>query len=185
MPSLYNRAPFFRRPVTMKKIGILALVMIGMLVAAGLYPLHFLQLENPRTGKALLVRRVLAEDKFSLRYTHSVELCTIWDFYLVDDRYRLVLDATVFGSSNTGLPALLGEGEKLSREKNNYRISNMRRVLPRVDFWVNKKYDNTLEFAGENTNLPSLAGDSLLRLSIRKAPLFAFVYKKALVFIPL
>ncbi|MBW6485993.1 MAG: DUF1850 domain-containing protein [Syntrophobacterales bacterium] len=185
MASLTNRAPLLRRPVLVVKNGILTLFVIAMLVAAGFYPLHFLQIENQRTGKALLVRRVLAKDKFSLRYKHSVELCSIWDGYLVDDRYRLVLDETVFGSSNTGLPAILGEGEILSRAGNNYRIANMRRVLPHVDFWVNKKYENTLEFAGDNINLPSLAGDSLLRLSIQKASLFEFACKKVLVFTPL
>jgi|SRR3989339_831251 len=185
MPSLLNRAPFLRRPVLAKKGGILALFIIAALAAAGFYPLHFLQIENPRTGKVLLVRSVLVKDKFSLSYKHSVELCRIWDWYLVDDGYRLILDETVFGSSNTGLPAILGEGEKISRENNNYRIANMRRVLSRVDFWVNKKYENTLEFAGEEINLPSLAGDSLLRLSIRQASLFEFACKKVLAFITL
>jgi hypothetical protein len=185
MPSLPDRAPLLRRPVLFKKILVLSLFIIFVLTTAGFYPLYFLQIENPRTGKIIIVRHLRVNDKFSLRYKHSVELCNIWDWYLVDSSYRLLLDETVFGSSNTGLPALLGEGEKLTREKNNYRISNMRRALPYVDFWVNRKSENTLEFAGENIDLPALAGDSLLRMSIRNASLLEYVRKKALIFIPL
>jgi len=169
-----NRAPFLRRPV----LFTVFLAFLVILTLAGIYPLHVLRIENPRTGEAFFVRPVRLNDTFSLSYKHSVELCRIWDFYRVGDGYRLLLDATSFGSSNTGLPALLGKGETLTREKNGYRISNMRRELPYVDFWVHAAYENTLEFAGESVNLPLLAGNALLRLSIQKTALFAFVGEK-------
>jgi hypothetical protein len=181
MPLMFNRASLLWRPVLVKKRVLFALFILAALITAGFYPLHFLQIENPRTGKVFLVRHVRVNDKFSLSYKHSVELCRIWDCYLVGDKYRLILDETVFGSSNTGLPSLLGEGEILSREEKNYRIANMGRVLSRVDFWVNKKYENTLEFAGKNINLTPLSGDSLLRLRIERGPFVEFAFKKALV----
>ena len=48
-------------------------------------------------------------------YRHSVELCRVWDYFRIDGQYRLVLDETVFGSSNTGLPSVLGDGERFTR----------------------------------------------------------------------
>jgi hypothetical protein len=177
-----DRASVLRRPVFFTKKSFWALLIILALTTAGFYPVHFLQIENPQTEKVFLVHCVSVKDRFSLSYKHSVELCRVSDRYLVDDRYRMVVYETAFGSSNTGLPSVLGQGEILLREENNYLISNMKRTFSHVDFWVNKAYENSLEFAGTNIRLPLLAGNSLLRLSLEKATFFEFAFKKIMTF---
>jgi hypothetical protein len=110
-------------------------------------------------------------------------LCHVWDHFQIDGKYGLVLDETVFPSSNTGLPAVLGDGERIVREENGYRISNMRRVLPTVEVWVDQRYDNTLVFGAQKVSLPELAGNTLLRLQTKKVILAEFATYKLHLFL--
>ncbi|MCX5824715.1 MAG: DUF1850 domain-containing protein [Deltaproteobacteria bacterium] len=162
----------------MKKRNVFLLLFAVLVPVAGLFPVHVLQIEDPRKERVVFVRSLQPDDRFSLRYRHSVELCRVWDYFRIDGQYRLVLDETVFGSSNAGLPSVLGDGERFTRGTTASRISNMRRTLPAVEIWVNRRYENTLEFGGRKIRLPELAGDTLLRLSIRKVILFEFLYEK-------
>ena len=162
----------------MKKRYLFLLLLAIAVPVAGLFPVHVLQIEDPRKERVVFVRSLQPGDRFSLMYRHSVELCRVWDYFRIDGQYRLVLDETVFGSSNAGLPSVLGDGERFTRGATASRISNMRRILPAVEIWVNRRYENTLEFGGRKILLPELAGDTLLRFSIRKVILFEFLYEK-------
>jgi hypothetical protein len=173
-----NRAPGKRRPVSMKKRTLCLILFAVFVLVAGLFPLHVLQIEEPRKEKVVYVRSLQPGDRFSLMYRHSVELCQIWDYFRIDGEYRLILDETVFGSSNTGLPSVLGVGERFTRGEKASRISNMQRILPAIEIWVKRSYDNTLEFGNRKILLAELAGDTLLRLQIRKITLFELASKK-------
>jgi len=162
----------------MKKRTVCLILFAALVLVAGLFPVHVLQIDDPRKDRVVFVRSLQPGDRFSLMYRHSVELCRVWDYFRIDDQYRLVLDETVFGSSNTGLPSVLGDGERFTRGATASRISNMRRILPAVEIWVNRRYENTLEFGGRKIRLPELAGDTLLRLHIRKIILFELASKK-------
>ena len=162
----------------MKKRYLFLLLLAIAVPVAGLFPVHVLQIEEPRKERIVFVRSLQPGDRFSLMYRHSVELCRVWDYFRIDGQYRLVLEETVFGSSNAGLPSVLGDGERFIRGATASCISNMRRILPAVEIWVNRRYENTLEFGGRKILLPELAGDTLLRFSIRKVILFEFLYEK-------
>ena len=162
----------------MKKRTVCLILFAALVLVAGLFPVHVLQIEDARKDRVVFVRSLQPGDRFSLMYRHSVELCRVWDYFRIDGQYRLVLDETVFGSSNTGLPSVLGDGERFTRGATASRISNMRRILPAVEIWVNRRYENTLEFGGRKIRLPELAGDTLLRLRIRTVTRFEFAYKK-------
>lgn len=161
----------------MKKrtVGLLLLALI--VLAAGLYPVPVLQIEAPRQEKVVFVRFLRPGDRISLMYRHSVELCLVWDHFRIDGKHRLVLDETVFSSSNTGLPAVLSDSEQFVRDEKAFRISNMQRILPAVEIWVDRRYENILEIGGQKIFLPELAGDTLLRLRIRKIPLAEWAYR--------
>jgi len=161
----------------MKKrtVGLLLLALIFL--AAGIYPVHVLQIEAPRQEKVFFAGFLRPGDRFSLMYRHSVELIPVWDRFRIDGEYRLVLDETVFSSSNTGLPSVLSDGEKFARDEKTFRISNMQRILPAVEIWVDRRYDNILEIGGQKIFLPEIAGDTLLRLRIRKTFLAEWAYR--------
>lgn len=162
----------------MKKRTIRLTLFATLVLVAGFYPLHVLQIEAPRKEGVVFVRSVQPGDRFSLMYRHSVELCRVWDYFRIDGQRRLVLDETLFGSSNTGLPSVLGAGERFTRGENASRISNMQRILPAIEIWVKRSYDNTLEFDNRKIFLPDLAGDTLLRLRIRKITLSGWASMK-------
>jgi hypothetical protein len=162
----------------MKKRTLCLILFAALLLAAGLFPAHVLQIEAPRKDSVVFVRFIQPGDRFSLMYRHSVELCPIWDYLRIDEAYRIILDETVFGSSNTGLPSVLGVGERFTRGEKASRISNMQRILPAIEIWVKRSYDNTLEFGNRKILLPELAGDTLLRLQIRKIILLELASQK-------
>lgn len=163
----------------MKKRNVFLILFFAALVLlAGLFPVHVLQIEELRKERVVFVRSLQPGDRFSLMYRHSVELCQVWDYFRIDGQYRLILDETVFGSSNTGLPSVLGVGERFTRGEKTSRISNMQRIIPALEIWVKRSYDNTLEFDNRKIRLPDLAGDTLLRLRIRKITLFELASTK-------
>ena len=172
------RAPEERRPVSMKRRAIWLLLLAALVPVAGLFPVHVLQIEELRKERVLFIRSLQPGDRFSLMYRHSVELCQVWDYFRIDEEYRLILEETVFGSSNTGLPSVLGAGERFTRGERASRISGMRRILPAVDIWVKRPYDNTLEIGGRKVLLPELAGDTLLRIRVRRITLFELASQK-------
>ena len=143
-------------------------------------PCHVLRIEAAREHQTVFVHRIRPHDRFSTTYIHSVELSPVREYFKVDTDFRIVLYETHFSSCNTGLPTTLSGDEKLYNDGDHLRISNMNRVVPELDLWVNKRYDNTLQL-GEGTilNLPSLAGDTLLRVTLEEVPLFRFIYLKA------
>jgi hypothetical protein len=143
-----------------------------------LWPVHVLVVEDVKNGTVVWRRFVQPGDRFSLMHRHSVELCHVWDHFSIDGKFGLVLDETVFPSSNTGLPAVLGDDERLARGEKGYRISDMHRVLPAVEIWVGRRYDNTLIFGEQKVNLPELAGDTLLRIQTRKTTTAEGLYHK-------
>lgn len=162
----------------MKKRYLFLLLFAALVLVAGLFPVHVLQIGEPRKERVVFVRILQPGDRFSLMYRHSVELCPIWDYFRIDGEHRIILDETVFGSSNTGLPSVLGVGERFTRGEKSSRISNMQRILPAIEIWVKRSYDNTLEFDNRKILLPDLAGDTLLRLRIRKITLFELASTK-------
>ena len=153
-------------------------LLLALTLMVLVWPVHVLVVEDARSGTVVWCRLLQPGDRFVLMYRHSVELCHVWDHFQIDGEFGLVLDETVFPSSNTGLPAVLGDGERLIREENGFRISNMRRVLPAVEVWVDRRYDNTLIFGEQKVSLPELAGNTLLRLQTRTAILGACLYHK-------
>jgi len=171
-----EQVPRLQQPVMMKK-GLLYLLPALVLMVL-VWPVHVFVVEDARSGTVVWRRLIQPGDRFVLMYRHSVELCHVWDHFQIDGKYGLVLYETVFPSSNTGLPAVLGGGERLARGENGFHISNMRRRLPTVEIWVDRRYDNTLTFGEQKVSLPELAGNTLLRLQTRKAILAEVAYYK-------
>ena len=162
----------------MKKGKILVIATAALIAALGFAPVHVLQIDALKEGKPVFVRIVRPGSEFALGFIHSVELSPVWDYFRVDDSYRIILYETAIRSFNTGLPSTLTGEEKLHREKDGFRISGVNRALPSIDLWVHEKTDNTLKVKDDSLKLYSLAGNTLLRISIRKACLGEYLYLK-------
>ncbi|MCD6487250.1 MAG: DUF1850 domain-containing protein [Syntrophobacterales bacterium] len=168
----------------MDKKRIIILSSIAALFFFSLIPCHILRIEAARKNRTVFIQIIRPDYRFSTEYIHSVELSPVREYFKIDKNFRVVLYETTFSSCNTGLPTTLSGDEKFYNVGTHLRISNMHRVLPELNLWVNKKYDNTLTLGdGEVLELPSLAGDTLLRVAVEKLPFLEFLYLKAKIFV--
>ncbi len=149
----------------------------GILITAGLFAaaagfiplLHALEVrESGGAGRVVFLEKVAPGDTFTLSFTHSVEKSEVIDYFRIDDDYRIILYQTEFGSLNTGLPAVVSEGEIFERTDKGFRLSNLNRVLPEIQLQVSVAYGGTLATDGNAVSLPALAGSGLLRISTRR-----------------
>jgi hypothetical protein len=153
--------------------GKIALLLgIGVL-AAGLafVPVHALEIKAVKPGRVVFATLVRPGVTLRLSFIHSVEHSPVEDFFRIDETYRLVLYETRFRSMNTGLPTAAYGAERFARTAEGFRVTNMQRILPAIETWVHRDYDNTLRINGRTLRLPDLAGNTLLRLSVEQIPL--------------
>lgn len=163
-----------------KSITITASLTVLALLSVLPFHLHVLRVEAVREHQTVFVRIIRPNDTFSTSYVHSVELSPVREYFRIDADCRIVLYETHFSSCNTGLPTTLSEHERLSHDGDHFRIFNMDRVVPCLDLWVDAQYDNTLQLrAGPPLRLPSLAGNTLLRVTVEEVSVFEFVCMKA------
>ncbi len=140
-----------------------------VLAAAAWIPLHALEVRGSGgSGDVVFMKRVAPGDTFSLSFVHSVEKSDVTDYFRIDVGYRIILYQTEFGSLNTGLPAVVSEGEVFERTVRGFRLSGLRRVLPEIHLQVSAAWGGTLAVGGRVISLPALAGDGPVRISVER-----------------
>lgn len=153
----------------MKRLHWTLAVAALLALAAGFIPLHALEVrQSGGAERVVFLARVAPGDTFTLSFVHSVEKSEVTDYFRIDDDHRIILYQTEFGSLNTGLPAVVSEGEVFERTDRGFRLSNLGRVLPEIQLWVHRDYGGTLVIRGTVVSLPTLAGNELLRISTRR-----------------
>jgi hypothetical protein len=165
----------------MKVLGILLIAAVVCAAAGSVISFHVFQIEAVREQKVVFLHIVKPGGRFATKYIHSVEKSPVWEYFVIDRQYRIVLDETTFGSCNTGLPCVVVGNESFHNEGDHFRISRMNRMLPSLMLWVNERYDNTLKIDGSGElKLAALAGNTLVKISIERMRLFEFIFKKLL-----
>jgi hypothetical protein len=169
-----------RRPAFMKTGKIAITGLIAAILGCGFFPLHVLKIDALRKNETVYVRLVRPDDRLAIGFIHSVEHCPVRDRFTIDRAYRLVLRETTFASSNTGLPFYCRPGETFANEGTQFRIGNRHIIFSAIDLWVDRKYDNVLLFGNEKElPLPSLAGDTLLRVGTAEIAAAHYLFLKA------
>jgi hypothetical protein len=157
---------------------------IGIILFLSLVSFHVLQIKAVGEGKVVYIRVINSGDRFATKYIHSVEKSPVWEFFTIDDHFRIVLYQTIFSSCNTGLPYAPFGDEEFYNNGTQFRIANMKRVVPELLLWVHEKYENTLRTDGsDDLLLASLSGNTLLQVSIRKVTMLEFVSVKTKLFL--
>jgi hypothetical protein len=152
----------------MKRFHWTLAVAVFLVLAAGCIPLRALEVrESGGTGKVAFLARVTPGDTFTLSFIHSVEKSPVTDYFRIDDDYRIILYQSEFSSLNTGLPAVVSDGEVFSRTDRGFRL-DLNRVLPEIQLWVHRDYGGFLTMNGKVVSLPVIAGNGLLRVSIQR-----------------
>ena len=151
------------------------IIMIGVIIFLSL-SVYTLELKTFSNDKLIFKRKVQIGDKFTLKYTHSVSLSPVWEMFIVDDNYQIVLIETDFLDHGAGLPyAAFGE-EIFLNEKSRFRIVNMHRIIHTPFYYrIGAIRENILYFKDEEElDLSTLVGDTLLTLDIYKKKLFNY-----------
>lgn len=157
--------------------------MLGVAGGIGAWPLHALLIEDMPGARPVFVQRVRPGQQLSLGFLHSVENCRVWDHLTIAPTYEMVVVATEFAESRTGLPyAAFGE-EVFESRGDHFRIRNMQRPVPEIYQWVDARYENTLRLDGTpDIPLASLAGKTLLHIHIAKMPAARWIWLKMKLF---
>jgi len=161
----------------LKKKYILFLITIIIIVIIILFSLsvYTLELRSFSDDELIFMRKVQIGDKFTLKYTHSVSLTPVWEIFIIDYNYQIVLMETDFLDHGAGLPYAAFGQEKFINEEGKFRIVNMHRTIHTPFYYrIGAIRENYFYFKDKEINLSTLVGDKLLTLDIYKQNLFNY-----------
>ncbi|MFZ0241108.1 MAG: DUF1850 domain-containing protein [Desulfobacterales bacterium] len=154
-------------------------ILVAAMALAAAWPLHALLIETIPAGRPVFVERVQPGRRLSLGFLHSVENCRIWDHLAIGRAYEMVVVATEFSESRTGLPYAAFGAEVFERRGDGFMIRNMHRLVPEIYQWVDARYENTLRIdGGRDIALASLAGRTLLHIAVVEMPAVRYAWLK-------
>ncbi|HDK26978.1 MAG TPA: DUF1850 domain-containing protein [Candidatus Atribacteria bacterium] len=159
-----------------KKYTILLIIIIIIIIVIFFsLSVYTLELRSFSDDELIFKRKVQIGDKFTLKYTHSVSLTPVWEIFIIDDNYQIVLIETDFLDHGAGLPYAAFGQEKFINEKDKIRIINMCRTIHTPFYYrIGAIRENILYFKDKEINLSTLVGDKLLTLDIYKKNLFNY-----------
>lgn len=150
-----------------KKIFFLAACIAGLISLGFLYPVRILSL-TAENG-IVLFRTIKAGDTFRLGYLHSIALNDVWDGFIIDKDYRIILAETSFQGQGAGLPYGPSPGETWHREERGFRITGMKRAVPFIAWRVQKEWHGRFQFGSEpEIDFSARFGDNLVHIAVRK-----------------
>ena len=151
---------------------IIAIGLVTLLaIALGAWPLHVFLIDDMQQSRAVFLQPVRPGHQLSIGFLHSVEHCRVWDHLVIGPHFEMVVRATEFAESRTGLPYAAFGDEIFERRGDHFQIRNMQRRVPEIYQWVDARYENTLRInGGEDIRLANLAGNTLLHMRIVGMP---------------
>ncbi len=153
-----------------------SLIAIIIIIVLFIIPVYTLELKSFSDGELYFMQKVQPGDKFILKYTHSVALTPVWEIFIIDKDYQIVLIETDFLDHGAGLPYTTFDEEIFVEEEGRFKIKNMHRIMPNPIYYrIGAVRENIFYFKGEEINLSSLLGDRLLTLEIYKNNLFNYL----------
>jgi hypothetical protein len=153
-----------------------SLIAIIIIIILFFIPVYTLELKSFSDGELHFMQKVQPGDKFVLKYTHSVALTPVWDIFIINKDYQIVLIETDFLDHGAGLPYTTFENEIFVEEEGRFKIKNMHRIIPTPFYYrIGAVSENIFYFKGEEINLSSLVGDRLLIFEIDRNNLFNYL----------
>jgi len=152
------------------------LIAIIIIIILFFIPVFTLELRPFSDDELIFKQKVQPGDKFILKYTHSVALTPVWEIFIINEDYQIVLIETDFLDHGAGLPYTTFENEIFVEEEGRFKIKNMHRIIPTPIYYrIGAVRENIFYFKGEEINLSSLVGDGLLTLEIDRNNLFNYL----------
>lgn len=140
-------------------VAILSLLLPCLLMAG--QELATLIIEND-LGERVYSVRVNPESGFAIRYTHSVALTPVTDYFLVSAG-NIMLDKTIYRDFGAGLPHAPEGAQSMRTEGGQIIISGFNRVLPEFTVRVGRIAGHELLLPSQNGQTKSVRLDSLAK----------------------
>ncbi len=132
-------------------------------------PIYTLELRSFLDSEMVFSQKVLSGDTFTLKYTHSVALTPVWEIFIIDKDYQIILIETDFLDHGAGLPYTTFENEIFVEEEGRFKIKNMHRIIPTPIYYrIGAVSENIFYFKDKEIDLSSLVGDKLLTIGTVK-----------------
>lgn len=113
-------------------LKVLLLLILLILICSALffipYQKNFVFIDSETNEIA--ARVPVIEDRFKIRYTHSIHLSDVIETYRLDEGGQLVMTELQYEDFNIGMPSNAGEGERFVEKEGKYFIEDMKRKLP-------------------------------------------------------
>jgi len=145
------------------------LVTIIFIIILFFIPVYTLELRPFPDGEIIFKQKVQPGDEFILKYTHSVALTPVWEIFVINKDYQIVLIETDFLDHGAGLPYTAFDKEIFVEEEGRFKIKNMHRILPTPIYYrIGAVSENIFYFKDKEIDLSSLVGDKLLTIETVK-----------------
>jgi len=151
-------------------------IVIIIIIVLFIIPVYSLELRSFSGGEIIFKQKVQPGDKFILKYTHSVALTPVWEIFIINKDYQIVLIETNFLDHGAGLPYTTFENEIFVEEEGRFKIKNMYRVIPTPIYYrIGAVRENIFYFKDKEIDLSSSVGDKLLTIEIGKTNLLNYL----------
>ena len=151
-------------------------VVIIIIIILFFIPVYTLDLKPFSDGEIIFKQKVQPGDKFTLKYTHSVALTPVWEIFIIDKDYQIILIETDFLDHGAGLPYTTFENEIFVEEEGRFKIKNMHRIMPNPIYYrIGAASENIFYFKGKVIDLSTSVGDKLLTIEIGKINLLNYL----------
>jgi len=151
-------------------------IVIIIIIILFFIPIYTLELRSFSDDEIVFSQKVQPGDKFTLKYTHSVAITPVWEIFIIDKDYQIVLIETDFLDHGAGLPYTTFENEIFVEEEGKFKIKNMHRIMPNAIYYrIGAIRENIFYFKGEEINLSSSVGDNLITIEIGRINIFNYI----------
>ena len=151
-------------------------IVIIIIIVLFIIPLYSLELRSFSDGEIVFSQKVQPGDKFILKYTHSVALTPVWEIFIIDKDYQIILIETDFLDHGAGLPYSAFDQEIFVEEEGRFKIKNMHRLIfTPIYYRIGAVRENIFYFKGKEIDLSSSVGDKLLTIEIGKTNLLNYL----------
>lgn len=117
-------------------LPILNLAFIPILLFTPMKECLVFQFQN--SGHVLAYIPISKGDPFQIKYTHSIHLSDVVDFYFVTKDGNIKQYELMYEDFSIGMPANASEGETFVQKNGKYYLKNMNRIFPSFDLRVGK-----------------------------------------------
>lgn len=107
-------------------------------------------------GAKLFSRELLPGQGFAIRYTHSVALSPVIDYFLIEDG-KIFIDSTVYEDFGAGLPHEALGDQKMTAENGKIVLTGLKRVVDPFELRVGRIANHTLIVGDDEIPLTSVA----------------------------